>query len=303
MEQLQTPKFLYMNKALRLWDEGKLHVGCEAVNRGLNVFEGLKGYWQPDGTFAVVNVSDHYRRLQRSSRILHIPFTTAFDEFSEAINQLAAALLVVERDMWFRTTLFVTEGHWGEGTVADLVVTAYNQEKVIPSPVDLGISTWQRSTDLSLPCRAKTGTNYQVARLARIEGRQRGCSDMILLNGFGRVAESTASCVLIVRDGAIYTPTASEGALESITVDILEALAASLDIPFFRRPIDRTELMVADEIALVGTLAEVMLARSIDGLPLDGDAPILSRLQARYFQAVRGLDPHSSVHLCPVGLI
>jgi branched-chain amino acid aminotransferase len=61
-----------------------------------------------------------------------------------------------------------------------------------------------------MPPRIKTGANYQVARLARIEGRSRGYEDMVVLNESGRVAESTGACVLVVRGGKVYTPPASE---------------------------------------------------------------------------------------------
>ena len=300
MLNLQRPKFAYMGGKLRPWEEATLHVGCEAVNRGLNVFEGLKGYWQPDWSFAVVMLRHHYERLQRSARLLHIPCCISFEEYTSAIEQLASSLLESERDMWFRTTLFVTEGHWGEGTIADLVVTAFHQEKVIPNAINLGVSTWQRSLDVALSARIKTSTNYQVARLARIEGRKNGCQDMILLNQWGRVAEATGSCILMVRDGTISTPPATEGALESITLEILEMLAESHGIPFVRRPIDRTELLVADEIALCGTLAEVVLVKSIEGLPLSGEAPLLKALQTRYFEAVRGTKPHPFVEMSTV---
>ena len=286
-----------MGGELRPWEEATLHVGCEAVNRGINVFEGLKGYWQPDGRFAVVMLHRHYERLQRSARLLRIPCRASFEEYRSAIDQLASSLLEADRDMWFRTTLFVTEGHWGEGTVADLVVTAYHQEKVVPNPIDLGVSTWQRSLDVALPARIKTSTNYQVARLARIEGRKYGYQDMILLNQWGRVAEATGACVLMVRDGAICTPPPTEGALESITLEILEVLAKSLGVPFERRPIDRTELLVADELALCGTLAEVVLVKSIEGLPVSEQTPLLKALQTRYFEAVKGTKPHPFVEL------
>lgn len=289
-----------MRGALRSWEEATLHVGCEAVNRGLNVFEGLKGYWQPDGSFAVVMLEQHFKRLQHSARVLHIPFNTSLSEYAAAIDLLATALLERERDMWFRTTLFVTEGNWGEGTAADLVITAYHQDKTVPAPIDLGISTWQRSSDISLPARVKTSSNYQVARIARIEGRRQGYSDMILLNSTGRVAEATGSCIVIVRDGAVITPAATEGCLESITLDLVEKLAESLGIPFIRRPIDRTELLVADEIALCGTLAEVVCAKSIDSLSLAGDSPILRAIQDRYFAAVRGTHPHPAVKMFPL---
>ena len=143
-----------------------------------------------------------------------------------------------------RTTLFAIDGHWGEWTVSDLIVTAYHQDKQVPSPICIGTSTWQRSSDVSLPARIKTGTNYQVARLARIEGRARGCQEMVLLNQWGRVAEATGSCVLMVREGTIYSPPPTEGALE-----------------------------------------------------LSEESPLLRALQSRYFEAVRGINPHPVVEL------
>lgn len=297
MAQLQKPEFVYMNGKLTAWDNACLHVGCEAVTRGLNVFEGLKGYWQEDGTFAVVYLRKHYERLARSARLLHIPFPWTYRQYEDAVATIIGALVRPDRDMWARTTLYVTDGHWGEDTSADLVITAYHQPKQIPAPIDVGVSTWQRSADISLPARIKTGTNYQVARLARIEGRARGCHDMILLNQWGRVAEAAAACVLIVRDGVIITPPPSEGALESLTVEAIEGLALSLGIPFVRRPVDRTELLIADEVALVGTIAEVTLARTIDGLEIAQPWPILSKLQQRYFEVVRGVSGHPSIEM------
>lgn len=120
---------------------------------------------------------------------------------------------------------------------------------------------------------------------------------MILLNQWGRVAEATVACVLMVRDNVVYTPPASEGTLESITLEVVEALAESLGIKFVRRPIDRTELLVADEIALCGTLSELTPVKSIEGLVLSKESPILTFLQRRFFEAVRGIDPHPFVDI------
>ena len=294
---LQRPEFLYMGGRLRPWEEGVLHVGCEAVNRGLNVFEGLKGYWQQNAQFGIVKLRAHYERLRRSARLLYIPLNVTYEQYTHAVFELVGAMVGPDRDMWVRTTLFVVEGHWGEGTVADLVLTAYHESKELPEPINLGVSTWRRSSDDTLPPRIKTSTNYQVGRLARIEGRARGCQDMIFLNQWGRVAEATGTCVLMARQGAVFTPPATEGALESITVDVIEALAESMGIEFTRRPIDRTELLAADEICLCGTLAGLTLVKSIEGLPLLEGSPTFRALQNRYLQAVRGIDPHPFVDL------
>jgi branched-chain amino acid aminotransferase len=301
MVQLQKPKWVYMGGKIRSWDEAVLHISTEAVTRGLNVFEGLKGYWQEDNTtFGIVAMPRHFARLQRSARLLHIPCPVDYDEFEQACHGLIRSLYQESRDMWIRATLYVVEGNWGEGTVADLVLTAYHQDKVPPAPIDVGVSTWQRATDVTLPPRIKTSPNYQVARLARIEGRGRGCSEMILLNQWGRVAEATGACVLMVRDGKVVTPPPSEGRLESITVEIVADICRSLGIEFVERPVDRTELYLADEIRLAGTLAEIVPVRRIDEFVLPKESPILSAVSARFWRAVRGTEPHPGVDLSMV---
>lgn len=273
------------------------HISTEAVVRGLNVFEGLKGHWQPDGRFAWRTLRRHYERMTRSARLLHIPVTFDFDDFAEACFALSRVELVPEKDLYIRATLFVVEGHYGEGTVSDLVLTAYSQEKEPPHPVAVGTSTWRRSPDLSMPARIKTSTNYQIARLARIEGRSRGYEDMILLNQSGRVSEGLGACLLLVRGGRVHTPPPSEGALESITLDLVAELAESMGIELGWRPVDRSELYIAEELGLTGTLSDVTLIQAIDEMELPPEAPILSALQKRYRDAITGVDPHPSVEM------
>jgi branched-chain amino acid aminotransferase len=297
---LQKPDWVFFAGEVRPWEEAVLHVSAEAVVRGLNVFEGLKGYWQEDGRFGFVHLRRHYDRLTRSAALLYIPITFSYDEFESACFELTRALYRPDQDLYIRATLFVIEGHYGAGTRADLVLTGYQQEKDPPAPITMGVSTWRRASDVVMPPRIKTGVNYQVARLARIEGGRRGYEDMTLLNESGRVAESTAACVLMVRDGRVYTPPPSEGAMESITLDVLAELGDSLGIEFVRRPIDRTELYIADEFGLTGTLTEITLVPSLDDRALPEETPLLSMLAKRYRDAVKGVDYHSAVELAMV---
>lgn len=298
MVKLQTPEWVYMGGELRPYKEAVLHISTEAVTRGLNVYEGLKGYWNAESSqFGIVALPRHFARLQNSARLLSIPFHVDFNEFEIACHTLVKALYEKERDMWIRATLYVVEGHWGEDTVADLVLTSYHQNKSRPEPVSIGVSTWRRSSDVSLPPRIKTSANYEVARLARIEGRGRGFSEMILLNQFGRVAEATGCCVLVVRDGKVHTPPAYECRLESITLDIVAEICRSEGIEFIERPVDRTELYVADEIALVGTLAEIVPIKQIDDFKLSDDNPVLNKIADRFWKAVRNEKSHPKVDL------
>ena len=304
--QLQRPEHVFFEGDVRPWDEALLHVSTEAVVRGLNVFEGLKGYWQGQGAgdraFGWRSLPRHWERMRRSARLLQIPVDLDYEAFRDACEALTRAELRPDRDLYIRATLFVIEGHYGEGTTADLVLTAYKQDKEPPAPIDVGVSTWRRAPDVSMPARIKTSSNYQIARLARLEGRSRGYEDMILLNQAGRVAEGLGACVLMVRDGRLHSPPAYEGALESITLEIVEELAATMGIDVVRRPIERSELLIANELGLTGTLSEITLVRSVDETALPADAPILSELARRYRQAARGVEPHPAVDVQHVSL-
>jgi len=288
--KLQKPEFVYMNGKLTPWDDATLHIGTEAVTRSLNVFEGLKGYWHQDDRFGIVFMRRHYERLLRSAKLMHLPCPWNYEEYVAAVNELLGALLTTEQDMWARITLFGVEGHWGIDTKSDLVVTAYNQRKEQPTPIKIGVSTWQRSGDNALPYRVKAGANYEVGRLARIEGSRLGYSDMILLNSAGRVSEATASCVVMVRDGVLYTPPHYEGSLESVTLDFVQEIAQSLGYEFVVRPIDRTELLVADELALVGSLAELVPVEEVDGFQINPNGEIITAIRDKFFAVVRGED-------------
>src|ERR1044071_493128 len=106
---LQRPEHVFFDGRVRPWEEAVLHVSTEAVVRGLNVFEGLKGYWQQGDEFGFRSLRRHYERMNRSARLLHIPVEFSYEEFLEACFALARAELSPENDLYIRATLFVVE--------------------------------------------------------------------------------------------------------------------------------------------------------------------------------------------------
>jgi branched-chain amino acid aminotransferase len=287
ISQLQTPPWALVNGELVPYTEVRIHIGAEALTRALSVFEGVKGYWDSAGeVFSIRSPRRHYDRLRRSASLFHIPIRFSYEEFVAGLATLAGELLVPDKDLWFRPTLYVTHGHWGEATEADLVVTAFSQRKHDPDPMRLGVTTWRRAPDIVLPTRVKSSANYVGARLARIEVGRLGYDDAIMLNDAGRVAEATGACVLIAQRGRIVTPPTSESCLDSITVDVLEEVAKDLGVPFDRRPIERTELLAADECGLAGTISELTLVSEVDGAEYE-QAGLLAQLRQRYLELMR----------------
>ena len=116
----------------------------------------------------------------------------------------------------------------------------------------------------------------------------------------GRVSEASGSCVVLARNGVFTTPPSFEGCLESITVEIIGKLCANLELPFERRPIDRTELYVADEMCLAGTLAELVPVGRVESSVLPERAPAIELLANEFWDCVRGVRRHPGVGLTPL---
>jgi branched-chain amino acid aminotransferase len=288
LSQLQNPPWALVNGELMPYEDVRIHISAEALTRALSVFEGVKGYWNDSGdVFAIRTPLAHYNRLRRSAALLHIPLTFSYQDYIDGLRTLAERLLVPERDLWFRTTLYVTQGHWGEGTVADLIVTAFTQQKENPESMRMGVSTWRRASDVALPTRVKSSANYIGGRLARIEVGRLGYDEAVMLNDFGRVAETSGACVLIAEKGRVVTPPASEGCLDSITIDALEQISHECGVPFERRPIDRTELLAAEECGIAGTITALTIVSEVDGFHYQQHG-VLSRLRDSYIDVMRG---------------
>ena len=82
--------------------------------------------------------------------------------------------------------------------------------------------------------------------------------------------------------------------LPSISLEVVERICRRDGIPFERRPLERSELLVADEVALIGTITELTPVSEIDGSTYRTDG-LLADLRRRYVDAVRRVAPLDGV--------
>lgn len=82
-------------------------------------------------------------------------------------------------------------------------------------------------------------------------------------------------------------PPSAEGCLDSITVHTIEQIAGAIGVPFERRPLERTELLVARECGVAGTISELTLVAEVEGSDFDQSGLHVQVRQA-YLKAMRG---------------
>jgi len=156
--------------------------------------------------------------------------------------------------------------------------------------LDVCVSSWARISERSMPPRVKALANYQNSRLALLEARTNGYDAALLLTQEGSVSEGPGYNVFIVRDGRLATPPPTQAILEGITrASVLTLAREELGLEVDERPIDRTELYLAEEVFVCGSAAEVSCVSSVDRHDI-GDrtaGPITANLQRLYRAAVR----------------
>lgn len=289
-------------------EEAKVGVMTHALNYGTGVFEGIRGYWNTEAQeLYIFRLRDHYVRFLKNTAMvfINVPYT------AEELVSLTLDLLRRDRftaDTYVRPLAYKSSEQIGvsmEGVRDDFTLFAVPYGDYVPMdrPLTVGVSSWLRSDDNSIPGRAKVTGNYVNTALAKNEAVRNGYDEAVVLNRNGYVVEGSAENIFLVRDGVLITPSVADGILEGITRDTIIRLAAEeLGIPTVERNVARTELYYSDEVFLTGTGAQVAAVGSVDGRPVGdgGPGPITASLQALYFDIVKGRNPKYMDWLTPV---
>jgi branched-chain amino acid aminotransferase len=294
MSANEFPAHAWMDGEIIPWNDCRLHARSQGAFWGANIFEGLRGYWKPaEERLTFFCLEEHLRRLRDSAKCLRMPVP-----YSDA--QLVAALDALVKANKFRAHVHVVIGlAYGMGPRAeslghiDAVHTHITALEMPRSPgyvkgISAGTASWRRISDESMPPRIKTGANYHNSRLAHQEMIAAGYQTALILNNKGTVAEAPGSCVSAVIGDSVVSPPSTAGALPGITLRVVAKIVREFGMHFEQREIDRTELYLADEVMLCGTLAEIVPITSIDRIPLGSGAPgpVVRRIQQQFDRLV-----------------
>ena len=150
------------------------------------------------------------------------------------------------------------------------------------------MSSWTRQEDRSLPLRGKISGAYITSSLAKTEASLSGFDEALLLNSSGKVSEASGMNLFIVRNGDLITPGVDQDILEGITRASVIELAKSFEINVIERPVDKTELLIADEVFLTGTAAKITPVKKIESSELNSERPIMNKLKNKLIEITEG---------------
>lgn len=289
------------------WRDAKVHVLTHTLHYGMGVFEGVRAYQTSNRGTCIFRLNEHTNRLFDSAKIMNMAMPFTKEEINEA--QRAAVRENNLSEAYIRPMVFLGSEGMGlraTGLKVHIIVAAWHWPSYMaPEAREIGIkvrtsSFTRHHVNISMT-RAKANGNYINSMLALQEALSGGAEEALLLDPEGYVAEGSGENVFIVRDGIIYTPELT-ACLNGITRNTILHLADECGYKLIEKRITRDEVYIADEAFFTGTAAEVLPIHELDGriIGTGRRGPVTTKLQALYFDQVKGLRSQFPEWLTPV---
>ena len=240
---------------------------------GDGVFEGMRSY-----NGKVFRLREHMIRLWNSAKALMIEIPITLEAMEAAVYETLKVNDI--KDGYIR--LIVTRGIGTLGLdahlcKAPLVVIIADHLALYPKEhYEKGLDIVTASTVRTNPSMVSPqikSLNYLNNILAKIEGHQAGCIEVLMLNTKGEVAECSGDNIFIISKGKLHTPPTEAGILEGITRQTVIDIAVEMGIPVKEVPMTRHDIFVADECFLTGSAAELIPVVKLDGRPIGDGKP------------------------------
>jgi len=286
--------FAFFEKKMVPFKEANISIATHALHYGTGAFGGMRGIVNPQNSKQILlfRLDKHAKRLSQSGRFLHFEISPDYiaEKIQEFIKTNKPASSFYIRPLLYTSDLGISprlHDMEKDFLIYGVELGSYLSEE----GVTCRFSSWVRQEDASFPLRGKITGGYITSSLAKTEAFESGFDEAILLNSQGKVSEATGMNIFMVRDGKLITPGFDQDILEGITRSSLLEIAKNLGIETVERIIDKSELLIADEVFLCGTAAKVTPVTKIENYKLPADKPLTNKLREKFNQIVENKDP------------
>ena len=248
---------IWMDGELVDWRDAKVHILTHGLHYGSSVFEGERAY-----NGKIFKSMEHSKRLLKSGEYMDIPIPYTVDEIEAAKAEVLAASGL--QDAYVRALCWRASGEdMGVASARNPVKMAiavwewgayYGDAKMKGAKLD--IAKWKRPSPETIPCFAKASGLYMICTMSKHAAENKGCSDAMMLDYRGYVAEATGANIFFVKDGEVHTPK-PDCFLNGITRQTVVGMLEERDIKVNIRHIMPGELEGFEQCWLTGTAAEV----------------------------------------------
>ena len=248
---------IWMDGELVPWRNANVHILTHALHYGSSIFEGERSY-----NGKIFKSREHSQRLIESGNLIDVPVPYSVDEIEIAKQKILEDSKL--KEAYIRAICWRSSGEdMGVASQKNRVRMAiaawewgayYGDAKFKGAKLD--ISKWKRPSPETIPSFAKASGLYMICSMSKHVAEANGCSDSLMRDYRGYVAEATGANVFFLKDGEVHTPL-PDCFLNGITRQTIIGIIRKMGIKVNERHIHLAELENFQQCWLTGTAAEV----------------------------------------------
>ncbi len=256
--------YIYLNGKIVPSKDAVVSVFDHGFLYGDGIYETMRSY---DGV--IFKLDEHLKRLYRSASLIGLAMPSGADAIKISIYETLMANSL--SNAYIRLT--ISRGRGPIGLDPDLcpeptIVMIAQELKAYPQAyykngLALIISKTRRNLATAINPNIKS-LNFLNNILAKIEAKNKGAYEALMLNASGKLTEGTISNVFFYKSGVLYTPSVDCGILDGITRGVIIDLAGKEDIKVKEGKFTKNDVYSAEEVFITNTTMEVMPASKVD---------------------------------------
>jgi branched-chain amino acid aminotransferase len=280
--------FIYLNGKLVPEEKALVSVFDHGFLYGDGIYETMRAY-----RGIVFLIDEHIKRLLRSGNLIRLKIPQSEEEIKKSIYRTLKKNNL--KDAYIRLSISRGSGEIGldpelckEPTFV-IITKRFKEypEELYRKGVTVSIVNTRRNAPEALNPKIKS-LNFLNNILAKIEAKEAGTYEAIMLNYRGYLTEGTITNIFFVKRGSIFTPSIEAGILDGITRDLIIRVAERNGKNVKEGLYTPEDLYSADEAFITNTTLEILPVIKIDKNVIGKGIPgsVTKDLHRRYREEV-----------------
>jgi branched-chain amino acid aminotransferase len=269
---------IYINHSFRDNKLAKIHPLNHSLHFSGAIFEGIRAYNK-----RILFLEDHIDRLFYSAELMKLKLNIKKSKLIKICEKIIKLNKI--SDGYIRPIVFRSNHSMSPDISkckSQIVIAAWNWGNLYNnSGLKITLSKYLKIDNKFFPVGAKSSASYQGSLLSKEIARRNGFDDILLLDRFSFVRETSACNIFWIKKNTVYTPNI-ENILNGITRQSIINICKKYNIKIQEGNFKLPNLMNAENMFVTGTATEIMSIKSLDKKIFKRDSEILIFLKKIY---------------------
>ncbi len=269
---------IFINNKFYSSNFAKIHILNHSLHFSGSVFEGIRVYKKK-----ILFLEEHIDRLIISSEMMKLNLNINKKEIMNICEKIIKLNKI--SDGYIRPIVFRSNNSMSpdiSNCTAELAIAAWKWGNLYKKKkLKIDISKYLKPDNKFFPIEAKSSGSYQGVLVAKEIAREKGYDDILLLDRFNYLKETSACNIFWIKKNTVYTPR-TNNILNGITRRCVIKICRKNKIKIKEGDFKLKDLKNARNMFLTGTAAEIVSVWKFRNKVFKKDCKILNNIKESY---------------------